>query len=1092
MSLEYSPPGLENLKHIVVVMMSGRSFDHMLGSLKATHPNIDGLTGTESNPDQQAQPVLVQPTAEYQGQLDPHPDTHFPAVDLQIFGGATGPNRVANMQGFVKSYFEQRKNSDSSRKVMNYFTPDKIPVLTTLATQYAVFNRWFASVPGSGNCNRIFAHFGTSFGLASDDVFYTNKQYPSIYQRLLSNNRTSKFFNFDDASSAPELADLMKQDPALFGTFEDFLNACGHSQLPDYCFVAPNYTDHDAPDGSGTFIATDQHPDHDVRAGEAFIATVYNSIRNNATLWPSTALLIVYDQHGGIYDHVPPPACTPDGFTAQPATIGTPDPFHFDRLGVRVPAVLVSPWIEQGSVINDTFEHASIPATVTEQFIGPYTQRTAREFAANTFLQFLNLSTMRADDECPVFVSESNKPGNSRNVIALPQTEAFPLPGFVAAAAKPGANRQPELQEIADGEASSSQSRSPVQVAVGPSTHVARDRWTIDDSIGHYPYAYAIYRFLTDPETSPPLAISIQAPWGGGKTSLMRMIQSQLDPDAIKEVDQTKAINSNEYGSASVKHILTEIDDASYPPAAQSARHPKAKASSESGSFKEVGGSQAPRTTIPPIEKPGERRVTVWFNAWKYESTAQVWAGLADCIVQQIGKRLGPVARELFWFRLQLRRLDAEKIRRRISNEIFSAFIRKLLAWLPAYIAGLGVASIAMLRHAPRPAVGVFFLELIAGCTQFWKARSETEKQPARISLGDFIQAPDYAANLGFVHEVVEDLRRVFQLIPKKHLPMVVFIDDLDRCSPGKIAAVVEAINLFLAGEFPECMFILGIDDEMVAAALDTAHSDVIAKLPRYVKSTSIGWRFMDKFVQLPFVIPPPTRDDLARYVESLLSQGGVNTSVSMQVRDNAARAVEAGSLAVASPEQVVAKLSSEQKLAPGQKETLQREVKIIQGMNESIKDFTDQDKGIRDAISQHANRYFDNPRDTKRFVNLFRFYYFLRAAREARGQLVPSVDQLCRWIAFSLRWPEVGRWLRTHPVAQDDSGETVLVAIDRLSGANHTHQKWQLAMDGTFGLKIQDAGWLGDEDLHAFLRREAVEFQKEDRLSACSDKGLW
>jgi hypothetical protein len=270
------------------------------------------------------------------------------------------------------------------------------------------------------------------------------------------------------------------------------------------------------------------------------------------------------------------------------------------------------------------------------------------------------------------------------------------------------------------------------------------------------------------------------------------------------------------------------------------------------------------------------------------------------------------------------------------------------------------------------------------------------------------------------------------------------------------------------------------------------AHNDVIAKLPRYAKSSSIGWRFMDKFVQLPFVIPPPVPEDLARYVESLLSQGGAHIDVSMQVRDNAARAVEAGGHASASPEQVVAQISNQQPLAPGQEETLKREVRIIQGMNESIKEFTDQDKGIRDAISQHANRYFNNPRDTKRFVNLFRFYYFLRAARDARGQLVPSIDQLCRWIAFSLRWPEVGRWLRTHPIPQDDSGESALVALEQLSGVSHAPKQWQDAMDKTFGLTMDDTGWLGDEDLHAFLRRETAEFSKEDRLSACTDKGLW
>src|SRR5271169_3655273 len=102
------PTGLDSLKHIVVLMMENRSFDHMLGSLKAVNPNIDGVTDQMSNRDTKGNSVKPQPLAEFQGQLDPDPDHHFPAVDLQIFGGATGAGRVANMQGFVTSYFHQR------------------------------------------------------------------------------------------------------------------------------------------------------------------------------------------------------------------------------------------------------------------------------------------------------------------------------------------------------------------------------------------------------------------------------------------------------------------------------------------------------------------------------------------------------------------------------------------------------------------------------------------------------------------------------------------------------------------------------------------------------------------------------------------------------------------------------------------------------------------------------------------------------------------------------------------------------------------------------------------------------------------------
>jgi len=404
--LDRSLPGIKNLKHVVVLMMENRSFDHMLGALHASNPAIDGLTGHETNPDSTGEPVTVSDSAEYQSQLDPDPDHHFPAVDLQIFGGVTtalDPNRQPNMQGFVKSYFNQQHNLRHSRLILNYFTPDKLPVLTTLAKQYAVFNRWFSSIPGPTLCNRAFAHYGTSFGQVSMDVFYWNKQYKSIYERLNDAGHSTRLYYFDEASSSLEVINLLKEQPSLFGTFQDFLTACARNKLPEYTFIEPNYTDHDDPNGAGELVACDQHPDHDVRAGEQFIATVYNAIRNNPSLWPNTAILVVYDEHGGIYDHVPPPACLPDGFVAQPTATGTPDPFHFDRLGVRVPAVLISPWVKAGSTIDDVFEHASIPATATEYFLGQYPTRSPREIAANTFLQHLDLSTMRADSDCPKF-----------------------------------------------------------------------------------------------------------------------------------------------------------------------------------------------------------------------------------------------------------------------------------------------------------------------------------------------------------------------------------------------------------------------------------------------------------------------------------------------------------------------------------------------------------------------------------------------------------------------------------------------------------------------------------------------------------------
>lgn len=403
------PPGLDTLKHIVVLMMENRSFDHMLGSLKPQNPQIDGLSGTESNPDSTGKLVPVQPVADFQGQLDPDPDHHFAAVDLQIFNGGTGSPRQPSMQGFINSYFQQRRDTNHSQKIMYYFTPDKLPVLTTLASQFAVFNRWFASIPGPTICNRAFAHYGTSFGHVDMDIFYPNTIYKSIYERMQAAGRTAKIYYYDQASSTMEVVNLLQNQPQFFGLYDQFIDDCKKGNLPDYSFIEPNYSDHDG--DSGEILASDQHPDHNVQEGERFIATIYNAIRQSP-LWPNTALLIVYDEHGGIYDHVKPPNCQADGFVAQPKATLTGAPFAFDRLGVRVPAILVSPWVPKGTVVSPLqadgtianpriFEHASIPGTVTNFFLPGFdqnSQRSPREKSADTFLDLLSLPAMRTDD----------------------------------------------------------------------------------------------------------------------------------------------------------------------------------------------------------------------------------------------------------------------------------------------------------------------------------------------------------------------------------------------------------------------------------------------------------------------------------------------------------------------------------------------------------------------------------------------------------------------------------------------------------------------------------------------------------------------
>jgi phospholipase C len=381
------------MKHLVVLMMENRSFDHMLGLLKAENPEIRGVaSGDYINLNTVGAAVPITDDAAYQGQLVVDTGHDFNDVYLQMYGvpfdgGAGG---TPTMTGFVKNY-EQRAGAGTGTEVMRCFRPEQLPALTALARQYTICDQWFSSVPGPTLPNRAFAHFGTSFGRLDMSPDYFRAK-PSIYQRLKKAGGSGKIYYYAKWSGTQGLTFLLSDQRSYFGLWGDFKRDCRDNALPQYSFVEPAYSD------NGGELAADQHPDHNVRAGDQFIRDVYQAIRSNNDCWHSTVLLVVWDEHGGLFDHEIPPAVLPDDFSS------TAPPFAFDRLGVRVPALVVSPFVE-ATVDHTVYEHASIPATVTEQFLGdPKVQAPyAREKHANTFGHLLTRAGAQPRDARPLF-----------------------------------------------------------------------------------------------------------------------------------------------------------------------------------------------------------------------------------------------------------------------------------------------------------------------------------------------------------------------------------------------------------------------------------------------------------------------------------------------------------------------------------------------------------------------------------------------------------------------------------------------------------------------------------------------------------------
>ena len=368
---------MASLDHIIVLMMENHSFDRMLGALLPQRADGGGIKGTAQNNwnDDTTQTPAVRYSMKPTTTRVITPDPMHDLIDvLQQIGSPAGVNK-----GYVTNYAATYPSTSSPQRqeIMGYYDDgagDLMPNLHTLAKQYTICDRWFSSLPGPTFANRIFMHTGTSRGFTTNSPGNAWTQM-SIYD-LLGNNGVPWAIYYSDMSSTV----LLQPVPLNAYRMRHFLTDVQGpaANFPKYCFLEPNY---------GVFSnnsENDQHPMSDAVAGDIFIRDVYNALRKNEELWQSSLLIIVYDEHGGFYDHVPqPPAIPPDTYRDGSG-------FNFNELGVRVPAVVVSPWLAQG-VISDTFDHTSALKFVIEQFDLPqgYLGDRVADTTTNTLTKYL-------------------------------------------------------------------------------------------------------------------------------------------------------------------------------------------------------------------------------------------------------------------------------------------------------------------------------------------------------------------------------------------------------------------------------------------------------------------------------------------------------------------------------------------------------------------------------------------------------------------------------------------------------------------------------------------------------------------------------
>jgi phospholipase C len=385
------------IQNVVVLMLENRSFDHYVGYLKQTlNPNIDGLTGNEYNlfnpQDPNSKRVYVNNRSPL---VSPNPGHQIPDATLQIFGKQyPGPSDVPNMSGFVASAEGMHKGWGVP--VMEALSNSSVSVTSALASEFALFDRWFSSVPGPTEINRMYLLSGTSHGLGYNDPIKLAEGMPqrTYFDEFHDQGLTWKIY-FDQFPTAMFLKNLRSVNYMThnYGVLGQFEQDAAKGNLPQFSFIEPAYF------SIPLFPANDQHPSHDISHGEVLIKRIYTALRNSPQ-WNSTLFIVTFDEHGGFYDHVTPPmnVPNPDGMNAN-----DPVYFGFDRLGVRVPTLMISPWINKGTLIHEPesgyFDHTSVYATLRKMFNLPNYLTQRDKYAATFESVLLQRSSPRTD--CP-------------------------------------------------------------------------------------------------------------------------------------------------------------------------------------------------------------------------------------------------------------------------------------------------------------------------------------------------------------------------------------------------------------------------------------------------------------------------------------------------------------------------------------------------------------------------------------------------------------------------------------------------------------------------------------------------------------------
>jgi phospholipase C len=429
------PPRID---HIIVLMLENRSFDHLFGFADPpTGQTLDNLLTLQPLPsnvlDPSKPPSASNPSfqvshpAPFAIHDKDGPSHSFNAVNTQLSGSKQGPSASlpARNNGFALNYsntlraHSQNVTRDQINEVMLCFSPSQLPAINQLAREFCLCDRWHCEVPGPTMPNRMFVHAATSEGYVHNNFKrpFTSK---TVYELVQEKGLTWAVY-FHDLNEVMQFHALA-QTPDTFRRFDRWAQDTASGNLPSYVFICPRFMNgRPGPNGEAR-PANSQHAPEDVRFADHLIADVYDALSANQELFRKSALIVTYDEHGGFYDHVVPgPTVNPDG---QDSPNSDDDPqfasfkFAFDRIGLRVPTIIVSPWIAKGAVEHRVLQHTSIIKTVTEMFglSGPLNRRDAS--AASFADLFSQLQEPRPAADMPARLDRPPLDGINESVVA--------------------------------------------------------------------------------------------------------------------------------------------------------------------------------------------------------------------------------------------------------------------------------------------------------------------------------------------------------------------------------------------------------------------------------------------------------------------------------------------------------------------------------------------------------------------------------------------------------------------------------------------------------------------------------------------------